>query len=274
MVRCCLPDIEGFTDHPYPRTTIHQPRTISVIIPALDEEAELPATLASVSDQSGPFEVIVADGGSMDATREIAARHGATMVTSPRGRAPQMNAGATHASGDVLLFLHADTQLPPGALDHVRTALADPDAAAGCFRLRFDRDGFWLWLWSRPIWMRWHRWAFGDRALFVRRTAFDAVGGFPDQPVFEDLDMVQALRQQGRFVFLDAAVTTSARRFERGGTLRQQLRNWALWTAWLLGVNPERAARFYPSHPEQRERREQAEARPRRTGDSEEVTRG
>jgi rSAM/selenodomain-associated transferase 2 len=274
VVRRRLPHVEGFTDHPNPRTTIHRPRTISVVIPTLDEAAELPATLASVSDQSGPFEVIVADGNSADATREIAARHGATVVTSPRGRARQMNAGAANASGDVLLFLHADTQLPSDALDRVRAALADPDAAAGCFRLRFDRDGFWLWLWSRPVWMRWHRWAFGDRALFVRRSAFDAVGGFPDQPIFEDLDFVQAVRAYGRFVFLDEAVVTSARRYERGGALRQQLRNWALWTAWLLGVDPERAARFYPSAPDQRERREQAAARPRRTGDSEEVARG
>lgn len=264
---------EGHAAPYQPLTTILQPRTISVIIPTLDEEAELPATLASVREQPGPLEIIVADGHSEDATREIATDVGATVVTSQRGRARQMNAGAAHASGDVLLFLHADTRLPPDALGDIRAALAEPGAAAGCFQLRFDRDGFWLWLWSRPIWMRWHRWAFGDRALFVRRSAFDAVGGFPDQPVFEDLDLVQALRRQGRFVFLDAAVSTSARRFERGGALRQQLRNLMLWTAWLLGVEPERAARFYPTVPDERERREQAEARPRRTGDSEEVTR-
>lgn len=227
------------------------PSVISVIIPTLGEEVELPATLASVREQPGPFEVIVADGGSVDATREIAEGDpDVTLVASARGRARQMNTGAAHASGDVLLFLHADTRLPPGAFDRIRIALAAPDAAAGCFRLRFDREGFWLWLWSRRVWMRWHRWAFGDRALFVRRSAFDAVSGFPDQPVFEDLDMVQALRRQGRFVFLDDAVTTSARRFERGGALRQQLRNAALWTAWLLGVDPERAARFYPTHSE------------------------
>lgn len=247
--------------------------TISVIIPTLDEEAELPATLASVDAQPGPFEVIVADGGSSDTTRQIAAQHGATVLTCDRGRAQQMNAGAARASGDGLLFLHADTRLPADALDHVRTALAQPDATAGCFRLHFDRDSFWLWLWTRPLWMRWHRWAFGDRALFARRSAFNAVGGFPNQPVFEDLDMVQTLRRQGRFVFLDAGVTTSARRFERGGDLRQQLRNLVLWTAWLLGVEPERAARFYLNSIDKRERREQAVAHPRRTGDSEEVAR-
>jgi len=249
--------------------------TVSIIIPTLDEESELPATLTSVRRQSGPVEIIVVDGGSTDATFDIAARcPDVTVVTSDRGRAQQMNVGAAHASGETLLFLHADTQLPVEALDHVHDALADPDAAAGCFRLQFDRPSFWLWLWTRPLWMRWHRWAFGDRALFTRRSAFDAVGGFPDQPIFEDLDMVQALRTQGRFVFLDAAVVTSARRFERRGTLLQQLRNWALWTAWLLGIEPERAARFYPNDHDKRERREQAEARPRRAGDSEEVTRG
>ncbi len=222
--------------------------TISIVIPALNEEAELPATLASVVAQAGPKQVIVADGGSGDATREIAERHGALVVTTAPGRARQMNAGAEHADGDALLFLHADTRLPGGALDRIRTALGASETVAGCFGLRFDRGGFWLWLWTRSVWMRWPRWAFGDRALFVRRDAFDAVGGFPDQPVFEDLDLVQTLLSHGRFVFLDAEVTTSARRYERSGALRQQLRNLALWTAWLLGASPHRMARFYPAH--------------------------
>lgn len=222
---------------------------VTIIIPALNEEAELPATLASAFAQPGPKQILVVDGGSYDATREIAARHeGVTLLTSPTGRARQMNAGAEQAEGEILLFLHADTCLPPGALDRVRTALVPPETVAGCFRLRFDRSGFWLWLWTRPVWMRWHRWAFGDRALFVRRSAFDAANGFPDQPIFEDLDFVRAIRSHGRFVFLDAAVVTSARRYARGGALRQQLRNWALWGAWLLGASPHRMARFYPAH--------------------------
>lgn len=223
--------------------------TISIIIPALEEEEALPATLASALGQPGPKEVIVADGGSVDATRQIAAEANVRIVLASSGRARQMNAGADAATGDTLLFLHADTRLPDGALDRVREALND-GTSAGCFRLRFDRGGFWLWLWTRPIWMRWHRFAFGDRALFVRREAFDAVGGFPEQPVFEDLDMVQALRRRGRFAFLPEAVVTSARRFEEVGALRQQLRNWALWSAWLVGVSPHRVARFYPSHKE------------------------
>ena len=155
-----------------------------------------------------------------------------------------MNAGASIATGEVLLFLHADTHLPGGALDRVRKTLAD-GAVAGCFRLRFDCGGFWLWLWTRPVWMRWHRLAFGDRALFVRRTTFDAVKGFPNQPIFEDLDIVQALRRQGRFAFLQAAVTTSARRFRRNGRLRQQLRNLTLWAAWNFRIPPRWAERLY-----------------------------
>ena len=222
--------------------------TISIIIPALNEEAELPTTLASALAQPGPNEIIVADGGSDDGTREIAEQHGIRVVAAAQGRARQMNAGAARAEGDVLLFLHADTRLPDGGLDRIRAALDAPETVAGCFRLRFDRGGFWLWLWTRSVWMRWPRWAFGDRAIFVRRSAFEAVGGFPDQPVFEDLDFVQAVLPHGRFVFLDAEVVTSARRYAHKGALRQQLRNWALWTAWLLGASPHRMARFYPTH--------------------------
>ncbi|MEP0545974.1 MAG: TIGR04283 family arsenosugar biosynthesis glycosyltransferase [Rhodothermales bacterium] len=228
--------------------------TVSIIIPALNEEAELPATLASAVAQPGPKEIIVVDGGSDDATKAIAERHGAQVVSAAaRGRARQMNAGAAHAEGDVLLFLHADTRLPVGGLDRIRAALAAPETVAGCFRLRFDRGGFWLWLWTRSVWMRWPRWAFGDRAIFARRSAFEAAGGFPDQPVFEDLDFVQAVLPHGRFVFLDAVVVTSARRYAHRGALRQQLRNWALWSAWLLGASPHRMARFYPTHTRQPE---------------------
>ncbi len=223
---------------------------VAIVIPALDEEAALPATLASALSQPGPKEIVVADGGSADTTREIAsAFEGIAVVVAPRGRAWQMNAGAAQTSGEALLFLHADTRLPDGALDRVRDALAS-GVVAGCFRLRFDRDGFWLWLWTRPIWMRWHRWAFGDRALFVRRDVFEAVGGFPDQPILEDLDFVRAVRRHGHFAFLPETVTTSARRFEAAGALRQQLRNWALWGAWWAGISPQRLKRFYPDHTE------------------------
>jgi hypothetical protein len=108
-------------------------------------------------------------------------------------------------------------------------------------------------LWEARLWMRWHRLAFGDRALFARRSAFEAAGGFPAQPLFEDLDLVRALRAQGRFVFLDQAVVTSARRFARHGAVRQQLRNLSLWLGWNAGLAPARLKAFYPDAVEERE---------------------
>ena len=226
---------------------------VSVIIPALDEAEGIGATLASVARQPGPWEVIVADGGSEDGTPEIVARAmpQARVVAPGRGRARQMNAGAQAATGDILLFLHADTHLPEDGLAEVRQALADPGTIGGCFRTRFMGEGAggaWMRLWEADLWMQWWRFAFGDRAPFVTREAFRAIGGFRAQPLFEDLDLVRDLRQNGRFVFLEAAVQTSARRFGQNGALGQQLRNLALWTGWNLGVSPERLARHYPAN--------------------------
>lgn len=230
-----------------------RPSLVSVIIPALNEAAGIGATLASVAQQTGAMEVIVADGGSTDGTPEAVHRAmpEARVITPGRGRARQMNAGAEAASGDVLLFLHADTHLPPGALAAVRSEIGRPGVVGGCFRTRFAGPGAespWMRLWEARIWMRWWRLAFGDRAPFVSREAFRTIGGFRQQPLFEDLDLVRDLRQRGRFVFLDEAVETSARRFGEKGALGQQLRNLALWSAWNVGVAPDRLARHYPAH--------------------------
>ena len=158
-----------------------------------------------------------------------------------------MAAGAAAATGDVLLFLHADTLLPNNALDLVRAALADPAVAGGCFRTTFDdATNPLMRLWQARLWMRWHRLAFGDRAPFVRRAALDAIDGVPDQPLFEDLELVRRLRRVGRFVFLDVAVVTSGRRFRANGALGQQARNLALWLGWNLRLPPDRLKQFYP----------------------------
>lgn len=234
------------------------PARVSVVVPALNEAAGIAATLGSVAAQTAPWEVVVVDGGSDDGTADAARRAlpQVEVATARRGRARQMNAGAARARGEVLLFLHADTRLPTGALDAIRRALADPEAVAGCFRTAFDVDGAFgpagraaMRLWQARLWMGWHRLAFGDRALFVRRSTFEAVGGFPDQPLFEDLDVVRAVRRHGRFVFLSDAVTTSARRFAQGGAVAQQARNLALWAAWNVGVEPARLKRFYDDAP-------------------------
>ncbi len=223
---------------------------ISIVIPTLNEEVGIAATLRSALAQAGPAETLVADGGSTDDTRGVAERLGIRVIEAPRGRALQMAAGAADAQGDVVLFLHADTLLPPDALLLVREALADPTVVGGCFRTTFDdASNPFMRLWQARMWMRWHRLAFGDRAPFVRRAVLGAVGGVPDQPIFEDLELVRNVRRIGRFVFLDAEVVTSGRRFRANGALRQQARNLALWIGWNLRLAPALLKRFYSDGP-------------------------
>jgi rSAM/selenodomain-associated transferase 2 len=219
--------------------------TVSVVIPTLNEATTVEATLRSVAAQTGPMERIVVDGGSADATIEIAQPHATVLETAP-GRARQMNAGAERATGDALLFLHADTHLPTNGLSIIRSTLAQPDAEAGIFRLSFDRSSPLLRLYSWCTRWPWIRLAFGDRGLFVRRSAFEDVGGFPEWPLFEDLELAYRLHQRGRFCFRSEAVTTSARRFEQNGYLRQQLRNLRLWLHYISGTPPERLTHLYP----------------------------
>jgi rSAM/selenodomain-associated transferase 2 len=218
--------------------------TLSVIIPALNEADVIEATIDRIRRQA-PHEIIVVDGGSTDPTRSVATAAGATVIEAPRGRAQQMNHGAAHASGDVFLFLHADTLLPADGLHRIRRALSEPAVGAGTFRLSFDDPTpmlrFYAWCTRWP----WIRICFGDRGLFVRRSAFEAVGGYPDWPLFEDLELAARLQAHGGFRFLSASVTTSARRFHEHGALRQQLRNLYLWTHYLRGTDPERVAHLY-----------------------------
>lgn len=222
---------------------------ITVVIPALNEAACIAHTLASVAAQPGPQGVIVVDGGSTDETATLAAAY-ATVLASPPGRARQMNHGAAAADGDVLLFLHADTALPANAFDVIRATLANEAAASGAFRLAFDAETPLLRFYSFCTRLHAPRICFGDRGLFVRRAVFEAVGGFPDVPIFEDLEMVRRLHQRGGFCFLPQAVITAARRFQAVGPLRQQLLNIYLWTRYQLGTDPNRIAHLYSYHQE------------------------
>ncbi|HMB94273.1 MAG TPA: TIGR04283 family arsenosugar biosynthesis glycosyltransferase [Rhodothermales bacterium] len=218
---------------------------ISVVIPARNEAARIEQTLHAVTSQPGPFEVIVVDGGSDDATKALAALHAQVLSSAP-GRARQMNAGAALATGEVVLFLHADTLLPPDAFTVVRTTLIDPAVEGGAFRLAFDTDTLLLRFYSFCTHFALPRICFGDRAHFVRRRVFKEIGGFPDVPMFEDLELVQMLHQRGGFRFLPQAVTTAARRFEQYGLFRQQLRNTYLWLRYQTGTPPEQLAHLYP----------------------------
>lgn len=218
---------------------------ISVVVPTLNEAAVLARTLAAVP--AGFFEVIVADGGSLDGTTAIALEHGARVTVSPAGRGPQMNAGAAAARGGTLLFLHADTTLPTDAAARIGAALADPGVVGGAFRLGIDSPDLRLGLIARAANLRTRITGvpYGDQALFVRRDAFDAAGGFPDVPIMEDVALGRALKRQGRVVLLPARVRTSARRWEREGVVRTTLRNAALISLYRLGVPPARLARWY-----------------------------
>lgn len=218
---------------------------VSIVIPTLNEEGVVGSTVRAAQGQPSPHEVLVVDGGSTDRTREAARAAGASVLDAPRGRGAQLNRGADAARGDVLLFLHADTHLPADGLTRVRRALDDPAISAGTFRLRFDDASpvlrFYAWCTQWP----WIRLCFGDRGLFVSRDAFEAVGGYPDWPLFEDLELAAQLQEHGGFHFLDVAVTTSARRFRRNGVVRQQLQNLYLWLHYVAGTDPERVAHRY-----------------------------
>ncbi len=214
---------------------MQSPLSVSVVVPTLNEADQIEESLASLTLQAPPHRVCIADGGSKDNTTEIVRARfpDVRVVESAMGRADQMNAGAAEMEGDILVFLHADTTLPPDAFVKIRTALEDEGAVGGCFRTTFsaadaNERSFGplgrtaMRIWQARCWMGWHRFAFGDRAIFVRRATFEAVGGFPNQLIFEDLDFVRAIRKHGRFVFLDADVRTSARRYRARGAVRQQ----------------------------------------------------
>lgn len=213
---------------------------ISVVIPTLNEAACLPALLADLRE----VEVIVADGGSVDATCSLA--HGATVIQAPLGRGSQLAAGARAASGDVLWFLHADTRVPADATVAIRRALADPAVGAGNFALRFDGDSRgarWLtWLYPR---LGSFGLCYGDSGIFVRRSVYEQIGGFAAYPIFEDLDLVRRLRQVTRFVHLSPELLTSSRRFEAAGFERQFAKWCLLQLLYWVGVSPERLGRWY-----------------------------
>lgn len=213
---------------------------VSVIVPTLDEERELPGALQSVLAQApGALEVIVADGGSTDGTAALVPT-GVRLVRSPRGRPIQMNAGAAAASGRALLFLHADCRLPRGALAAVEAALHDPGTVGGGFHKRFHPPHPLL---AAPAWRTrlWHRLGavFGDQALFVRRSAFERVGGFRTGALAEDFDLARRLRRLGHLALIPAEVTTSSRRLREHGVLRT-------WCAWWRIVAGELAGRPTP----------------------------
>lgn len=217
----------------------------SIIIPTLNEAKVINNLADALRRLSGDFEIIAADGGSQDETVRLARESGLSVVEAPRGRGRQMNAGARLASGDVLLFLHADTRLPEGALAMIEDLLKDKRVCGGNFSLVFDGSSLGARLLTRiyPL-LRLGGMCYGDSAIFVRRSVFERLGGYSDYPLFEDCDLYRRMRRVGKFVRLPASAVTSSRRFER-----RFVRTFALWATmqvlYWLGVDPNRLNRWY-----------------------------
>jgi rSAM/selenodomain-associated transferase 2 len=221
--------------------------TLSIIVPVLDEAAGIEATLAALAPyRRRGCELIVVDGGSRDNTLAFASPLADRVLAAPRGRAAQMNAGASIARGDVLLFLHADTKLPANADALIRDGLARSGHVWGRFDVRFDHDGIMpLIAIMMNVRSRLTRTATGDQAIFVTRAAFDEIGGFPAQPLMEDIAFSARIRHISRPVYIRARVTTSARRWRKQGILRTVFLMWRLRLAYFLGADPARLARQY-----------------------------
>jgi rSAM/selenodomain-associated transferase 2 len=219
---------------------------LSVIVPALNEEDRIGGLLEEIGKRSS-CEVVVADGGSSDRTAGLAAERGARVVAAPTGRAAQMNAGAGEATGGILLFLHADTRLPEGFQGMIEKSLDDPAVAGGGFRFALDGEEPFLRLVERGANFRAGKLGimFGDQGIFVRTALFRKVGGFPDQPIMEDYELVRRARRLGRMVILPAAAVTSARRWSKKGLLRTTLVNMAATWAYRAGLSPERLRVWY-----------------------------
>lgn len=222
---------------------------ISVIIPTLNEEQNIARLIAQLLAMPEQPEIIVADGGSADGTL-TAARNHALCISCPPGRARQMNAGAQAASGDVLLFLHADSRLAPDALQQVNKALTNQTIVGGCFRLVIDSASFILKLVAlgSNLRARFGGLIFGDQGIFVRRQVFEELGGFPEIELMEDWEFSKALHKKGQVTILDTPVYTSPRRWEKHGTWRTLWLMHKIKLLYHLGRTPVQLKKLYRDH--------------------------
>ena len=231
---------------------------ISVVIPVLNERASLPATIAALRSCHGLSEIIVADGGSTDGTVQwLQAQPDIVLVRSMRGKGPQLNVGAAvafHLSGasdisDIaLLFLHADSLISQPAIDALNAALADQHLAGGAFYIRFAESrprSLRLVAWGINVRARFRNSATGDQGIFVRKSVFESIGGAPEWPLFEDVELVRRIKQAGKFAVLRTPLTVSGRRYIEHGVLRTALLIYSLRLAYWLGVPPQRLKNWF-----------------------------
>ncbi|MEH1829460.1 MAG: TIGR04283 family arsenosugar biosynthesis glycosyltransferase [Nostoc sp.] len=219
---------------------------ISIIIPAINEAGNIKKAIATTQGSIN-IEVIVVDGGSSDDTVAIAQSLNVKVISSSPSRAVQMNAGAVAASGEILLFLHADTRLPTGFDEMIRTALQQPGTVAGAFKLRIDASLLSLrWVeWGVNVRSHFYQMPYGDQAIFLTKEVFQQIGSFPELPIMEDFELMRRLKRIGRIVIIPTPVVTSARRWLQKGVLKTTLLNQIVITAYLLGISPERIRRWY-----------------------------
>lgn len=245
-----LGDVDVPGDIPAANAALASGESVSVIIPTFNEESHLPFLLECLK-LCPPHEIIVSDGGSSDRTVEIAQNAGARVIHAPKGRASQMNLAASTATGEFLLFLHADTLPPADYLPVIRGILRTPGTSAGAFRFALAGE-----LRSAPLVekmvnlrCRLFQTPYGDQGLFLRREIFRYAGRFPDWPVMEDLHLIRALKRIGRVRIAPSSARTSARRWETGGTVRTFLRHQLMLAAYHLGVPAGHIARIRPGIP-------------------------
>ncbi|MBI3637714.1 MAG: TIGR04283 family arsenosugar biosynthesis glycosyltransferase [Candidatus Rokubacteria bacterium] len=221
--------------------------SVAIVIPVLNEAIELPALLRSLCEVADGAGVVFVDGGSVDGSVALIRDGGYRVLVTGTGRARQMNAGVAATSGDVLLFLHADARLSAGALTAIGAAMRDPRVVAGRFELVY-RPSAWPYTWIARLGnlrARLTGIGTGDQTLFVRRTAFEAVGRYPDVPLMEDVELSRRLKRVGRIVALRIPVVASARKYRREGVWRTVALMWLLRALHALGVSPARLHRLY-----------------------------
>ena len=222
---------------------------VSIIIPVLNEAAIVGRTLEQLQQYS-EIEIIVVDGGSQDSTVAIAQQRGVKVLTTTRqGKAAQMNAGANIAQGNILLFLHADTQLPPKFTDLVVETLAQPEVIAGAFELTIAGTSSSLRWVETLVKMRshWLSLPYGDQAIFISKSAFSMLGGFAELPIMEDFEFIKRARKQGKIALAPAKVITSSRRWQKLGIWQTTLINQLIIAGYYLGISPQKLSNFYRS---------------------------
>jgi rSAM/selenodomain-associated transferase 2/rSAM/selenodomain-associated transferase 1 len=227
------------------------PHELSIVIPVLNDTEPLRRLLTTIRGDPQVDIVVVNGGAPDDQLTEICHRPDVRLLTSAPGRGCQMNVGASATAGRWIVFLHADTRLPPQWSDEIRRASVDPDVVGGSFRFRLDSDAWQARLIERAVArrVRWLGLAYGDQALFVRRDVFDAIGGYREWPLMEDVEFVRRLRRAGRLYHSPQPVLTSARRWGRDGWWRRSAKNVMLQALFFAGMAPERLANWYSCTP-------------------------